>query len=68
MSSKKEVENNIKTKEAEIDSIYGRYDELQKKGVNRTDEESTEFGDLEQQVNTKRQELEQMRQDAKNTQ
>jgi hypothetical protein len=68
MSSKKETENSIKAKEAEIDSIYMEYQELEKKGVDRTDEESARFGELEQQVNEKRQELEQMRNDAKNIQ
>jgi hypothetical protein len=68
MSNRKEVENNIKAKEAEIDSIYGEYQELEKKGVDRTDEESARFGELEHEVNLKRSELEQMRDDVKNIQ
>lgn len=68
MSNRKEAENSIKAKEAEIDSIYGEYQALQQKGVDRTDEEGARFGELEQQVNEKREELEQMRQDTKNIQ
>ena len=67
MSNRKDIENNLKAKEQEIDTIYSEYSELEKKGVDRTDEESARFGELEQQVNVKRQELEQMREEAKNT-
>jgi hypothetical protein len=66
MSNRRDIENNIKAKEQEIDQIYNEYTELEKKGVDRTDEESARFGDLEQQVNLKRTELEGMREEAKN--
>jgi hypothetical protein len=66
MSNRRDIENNIKAKEQEIDTIYNEYKELEQKGVDRTDEESARFGELEHDVNLKRTELEQMREESKN--